>query len=127
MELATRPTHAGGSCLGALLIILLFASVLVGGSVLISRAVADLGNSAADVLTTGIEQRQLTTRTGIEWDGRIEIARIQADTTKKTSFAFVLFWVVRLLSWTSALCLVIAAYSWIMQSIGGNHEQTNRA
>lgn len=124
MELATRPTQAGGNCLAALFILLLFASVLVGGGVLISRAVADLGNSAADVLTTGIEQRQLTTRTGIEWDGRIEIARIQADVDKKTSFAFILFWVVRLLSWSSALCLVVAAYSWIMQ-VGGNHEQTN--
>lgn len=125
MELATRPTQAGGSCLGALFILLLFASVLVGGSVLISRAVADTANSAADVLTTGIEQRQMTQRTGIEWDGRIEIARIQADVTKKTSFAFILFWLVRLLSWSSSLCLIVAAYSWITQSIRGNHEQTN--
>jgi hypothetical protein len=128
MELATRPTQTGaGSCLATIFILLILLSIVVGSGVLISRAIADTANSAADVLTTGIEQRQLTTRTGIEWDGRVEIARIQADVDKKTSFAFVLFWVTRLLAWSSAIFMSIAAVSWIMQTIGGNHEQTNRA
>jgi hypothetical protein len=116
MELATRQSPTGaGSCLATIFILLILLSIVVGGGVLISRAIADTANSAADVLTTGIEQRQLTTRTGIEWDGRVEIARIQADVDKKTSFAFVLFWVTRLLTWASAAFMSIAAYSWIMQ------------
>jgi hypothetical protein len=116
MELATRQSPTGaGSCLATIFILLILLSIVVGGGVLISRAIADTANSAADVLTTGIEQRQLTTRTGIEWDGRVEIARIQADVDKKTSFAFVLFWVTRLLTWASAAFMSIAAVSWIMQ------------
>jgi hypothetical protein len=117
MELA-KASASGGSCLSVLFILILLASLLVGSGVLISRAVADLGNSVADVLATGIEQRQMTTRTGIEWNGRVAIAKIQADATKKTSFAFILFWLTRLLTWVAAGIMSIVAVAWILQIMG---------
>lgn len=50
--------------------------------------------------------RQETEQTRIEWDGRVRIAEIQADATKKTSFNFVLFWVVRFAAWVLGLLVL---------------------
>jgi hypothetical protein len=117
MELA-KASSSSGSCLSVLFILILLASLLVGSGVLISRAVADLGNSAASVLNTSTEQRGLTTRTRIEWDGRVAIAEIQADAAKKTSFAFILFWVTRLLTWVAAGIMSVVAVAWTLQIMG---------
>jgi hypothetical protein len=126
MELAKSGASSSGSCMAALFILILLASLLVGSGVLISRAVADLGNSAASVLNTGAEQRGLTARTRIEWDARVAIAKIQADATKKTSVAFVLFWVTRLLTWVTVGIMSVVAVAWAAQAMKGEtYEQTN--
>lgn len=126
MELATINKPVGNNgCLAALFILLIFASVLVGGSAIISRAVADISDSAATVLVAKSEQSGMTARTGIERDGRVAIAEIQADATKKTSFAFILFWVTRLLAWVAAGIMTLVAVAWGAQAMGGNHEPTN--
>lgn len=94
----------------SLIIILILAALVLGGCGIITNGMAGMVDSVTDsgasVLNTWTRESNQTTRTRIEWDARVdikeldvEIAKVNADATKKTSFAFVAFWIVRLAGW----------------------------
>lgn len=82
-------------CVVALLGLILASALLLMGGAVISRSIADWRHAGAIVQVA----EQETERTRILADAAVEIAEIQADATKKTSFAFVAFWSVRALTW----------------------------
>ena len=90
-----------GTCMVALL-------SLMSGAIL-SRSFADWRHAGAMVQVA----EQETEQTRIEWTARTEIARIEADATKKTSFAFVLFYLVRYGVWVASGLMVLAVGLWV--------------
>lgn len=83
-----------------IVIVLAFA-----GMTSIARSLADWRVSANGA-TVALQE---TAQTRIEWDARTEIARIDADATKKTSFAFVGFYLARAITWAAGLVWVAVA------------------
>lgn len=82
----------------------LFALAIVGllffaGCASVTRSLSEWRQSANLVRVVQIQETQATKRTAIIVDGAVEIARIEADTTKKTDGAFILFYVVRAATW----------------------------
>lgn len=127
-----RPA-ANGGIVASLTIFVILALLLLGACGVITNGVASMVDSTttngASVVNTWTQESNATTRTRIEWDGRkylsdneVKIAGIQADTTKKTSFAFVLFWVVRLLFWVAGIMLAlwVVALAWNVWEGEGN-------
>jgi len=49
---------------------------------------------------------QTTEQTRIEWGAKVEIAKIEADASKKTSFNYVVFWLIRFFTWVLGLLTV---------------------
>jgi hypothetical protein len=85
------------------------AVLLLTGGAVISRSVADWRHAGAMVQVA----EQETEQTRIEWTARTEIARIEADATKKTSFAFVAFYLVRYGVWVASGLMVLAVGLWV--------------
>lgn len=90
---------------GTAMVALLF---LMSGAV-VGRSLADWRHAGAMVEVA----EQETEQTRIEWAARTEIARIEADATKKTSFAFVLFYLVRYGVWVASGLMVLAVGLWV--------------
>lgn len=93
----------------SLIIILILGAILLGGCGLITNGMAGMVDSVADngasIMNTWTQESNATTRTRIEWGARVdmkeldvEIAKVNADTAKKTDFTFLLFWVTRFFS-----------------------------
>ena len=72
--------------------------------------------NGASVVNTWTQESGHTERTRIEWDGRVKIASIQADATKKTSFAFVLLWVARALFAVAGIVIITAVGLWAWEA-----------
>ena len=102
-----RDTFEG--CVVALMGLAFVAVLLLTGGAVISRSVADWRHAGAMVQVA----EQETEQTRIEWTARTEIARIEADATKKTSFAFVLFYLVRYGVWVASGLMVLAVGLWV--------------
>lgn len=101
-------------CISMIAIIILVGLLFMAGAASISRSFADWRMSAngATAAIQGTEQvriheTQETERVRIVTDGSVEIARIQADATKKTSLAFSAFWLVRAFLWAVTGLLVL--------------------
>ena len=62
---------------------------------------------------------ETTEQTRIEWGAKVEIAEIQADANKKTSFNYVVFWLIRFFTWVMAVLLVALAGLMGWQKVGG--------
>ncbi len=102
-----RDTFEG--CVVALMGLAFVAVLLLTGGAVISRSVADWRHAGAMVQVA----EQETEQTRIEWTARTEIARIEADATKKTSFAFVAFYLVRYGVWVASGLMVLAVGLWV--------------
>jgi hypothetical protein len=85
------------------------ALLFVMSGAAISRSVADWRHAGAIVQVA----EQETEQTRIEWAARTEIARIEADADKKTSFAFVVFYLVRYGVWVAFGLMVLAVGLWV--------------
>lgn len=99
---------------GALVIVLLILGVIVGGCSIIATSFSNAIDSTANIAVTSIEQRNMTQREKIEWAAKVDIAEIGADTEKKTSLKFLLFWVTRVVVWSVVLIMM---YSVVMDAI----------
>lgn len=102
-----RDTFEG--CVVALMGLAFVAVLLLTGGAVISRSVADWRHAGAMVQVA----EQETEQTRIEWTARTEIARIEADATKKTSFAFVAFYLVRYGVWVASGLCVMGGALWL--------------
>lgn len=91
-----NPLHG---CIASILFVSLVMVAIVGGCTFISSNVANIADSIGETRQVSISEVQATKRTGIEWDARVEMERIKADATKKTSLKFSLFFVVRFALW----------------------------
>lgn len=87
-------------------IFLISLVLLIGGCSFISYNIASISEDVGETVQVGIQETQTTTRTGIEWGARVQIEEIKADTTKKTDFTFLLFYVTRFFIWVAVIALV---------------------
>jgi hypothetical protein len=71
------------------------------------------------VVNTWTQESGLTSRTRIEWNGRVRIEEIRADATKKTDFTFLLFYVSRFLIWAGVIVAAIGGGLWLLDKRGG--------
>jgi hypothetical protein len=103
-----RDTFEG--CVVTLLGAVVVGAFLLMGGAAVSRSIADWRHAGAIVQVA----EQETEQARIEWAARTEIARIEADADKKTSFAFVAFYLVRYGVWVaSGLCVAGGAlWAW---------------
>jgi hypothetical protein len=103
-----RDTFEG--CAVALLAVVVVGTLVFMGGAGVSRSIADWRHAGAIVQVA----EQETEQTRIEWAARTEIARIEADATKKTSWAFAAFYLVRYGVWVaSGLCVAGGAlWAW---------------
>lgn len=109
------PSSAG--IMASLLVVLILSSVLVGSVWAVGNVVADVVGSFSNVVTTGTVERNHTERTRIEWDGRVEIARINADVAKKTDFTFLLFWLARFGVWAGSIAVLSVFALWAYEKV----------
>jgi phosphosulfolactate phosphohydrolase-like enzyme len=96
-------------CVVALMGAVVVGAFLLMGGAAVSRSIADWRHAGAIVQVA----EQETEQTQIEWAARTEIARIEADATKKTSFAFVAFYLVRYGVWVASALWVVAGALWL--------------
>ena len=90
----------------SLVVFAIVCAVIVGGVWAISSNVVDGVGHLASVISTRIE-----------WDGRVEIARINADVAKKTDFTFLLFWLARFGVWAGSITMLGAGALWIYEKV----------
>ena len=109
------PSSAG--IMASLLIVLILGSVMVGSVWAVGNVVADVVGSFSNVVTTGTVERNHTERTRIEADRDVEVARINADATKKTDFTFLLFWLARFGVWAGSITMLFAGALWIYEKV----------
>ena len=83
----------GLGCALALIIMMAFASAT--GIYMVASRIAD-----------NVPAREVTKQVEIRANADVAIAQINADTTKKTTGTFVLFYVARALLWAMGLCVV---------------------
>jgi len=87
---------------------LLRATVSIIGLIAILTLMTYAGCAAiAEPISEYGQAQQETEQVRIEWDAKVEIAKVEADADKKTSFNYVIFYVIRLASWVLGL-LVLA-------------------
>lgn len=91
------------------LTVLLLACLSFLGAAAVIDSLADWRHAGAIVQVA----EQETEQTRIEWNARTEIATIQADATKKTSFAFVAFYLVRYGVWVASGLCATAGLLWV--------------
>lgn len=96
-------------CLTALLTLCLGVMVVAMSIEAIATAGATKTVAREQTRQVEIEQTQATERTRIEWDARTEIAGIEADAVKKTSWAFLglTIWQTATLIWACAIALFL--------------------
>lgn len=104
----------GKGCASIILALGIIVILFFGGCTSIMRSFADWRTSAngATVAIQQTEQVRLqedgaTERTKAEWDARVEMTKINADTTKKTSGVFIMFYLVRGLMWGAGILLTV--------------------
>ena len=124
-----RPASNGG-IIYSLIFVGFLLSVILGSCAIAANSAASMVDSTttngASVVNTWTQQSGLTTRTRIEWNGRVqlkeldvEIAEINADATKKTDFTFLLFYLSRFLIWAGVIVAAIGGALWVLGKRGG--------
>lgn len=101
-------------CIVSLLIIGAFGLLIMAGCSSIIGSLADWRQSANAVSLAQeqtnwvrLHEEHSTRRAEIAWGAQIELANIKADTTKKTSIAFTIFYLTRYLAWIALPILII--------------------
>ena len=117
-----RPANGNG-IIYSLIIIAFLSSVVLGSCAIVTNGAASMVDSTttngASVVNTWTQETGLTSRTRIEWNGRVQIAEINADTAKKTDFTFLLFYVSRFLIWAGVIVAAIGGCLWVLGKQGG--------
>lgn len=110
-----NPLHG---CIASIVFVSLVMVAIVGGCSFVSYNVASIADSVGQTRQVSIHEVQATKRTGIEWDARVEMDRIEADVTKKTSLKFSVFFVVRFALWF----IVLYAGYFMLEKWSNRHE-----
>jgi hypothetical protein len=114
---------ANGSIIYSLIFIGFILSVVLGSCAIVATGAASVVDSTttngASVVNTWTQESNATSRTRVEWNGRVQIAEIQADATKKTDFTFLLFYVSRFLIWAGVIVAAIGGGLWLLDKRGG--------
>jgi hypothetical protein len=122
IERYQRPS-ANGSIIYSLIFVGFLLSVILGSCAIVANGAASMVDSTttngASVVNTWTQESGLTSRTRIEWNGRVRIEEIRADATKKTDFTFLLFYVSRFLIWAGAIVAAIGGGLWLLDKRGG--------
>jgi hypothetical protein len=117
-----RPASNGG-IIYSLIFVGFLLSVILGSCAVITNGAASMVDSTttngASVVNTWTQESNATTRTRVEWNGRVRIEEIRADATKKTDFTFLLFYVSRFLIWAGAIVAAIGGGLWLLDKRGG--------
>jgi hypothetical protein len=117
-----RPANNGG-IIYSMIFIGFILSVVLGSCAIVANGAASMVDSTAtngaSVVNTWTQENGLTSRTRIEWNGRVRIEEIKADTTKKTDFTFLLFYVSRFLIWAGCIVAAIGGALWVLGNRGG--------
>ena len=90
------------SCIVALLVIVLVGAGLVIGIFTVATAIGDYGEA--------LEQ---TKQVRIVADAAVQITKIDADASKKTSWAFAAFWLVRFVTWVACGGWLLIIVMWL--------------
>jgi hypothetical protein len=122
IERYQRPS-ANGSIIYSLIFVGFLLSVILGSCAIVANGAASMVDSTttngASVVNTWTQESGLTSRTRIEWNGRVRIEEIRADATKKTDFTFLLFYVSRFLIWAGVIVAAIGGGLWLLDKRGG--------
>jgi hypothetical protein len=122
IEQYQRPAN-NGSIVYSLIFIGFLLSVILGSCAVITNGAASMVDSTttngASVVNTWTQESNATTRTRVEWNGRVRIEEIRADATKKTDFTFLLFYVSRFLIWAGVIVAAIGGGLWLLDKRGG--------
>jgi hypothetical protein len=114
---------ANGSIIYSLIFIGFILSLILGSCAIVATGAASVVDSTttngASVVNTWTQESNATSRTRVEWNGRVQIAEIQADATKKTDFTFLLFYVSRFLIWAGVIVAAIGGGLWLLDKRGG--------
>jgi hypothetical protein len=117
-----RPASNGG-IIYSLIFVGFLLSVILGSCAVITNGAASMVDSTttngASVVNTWTQESNATTRTRVEWNGRVRIEEIRADATKKTDFTFLLFYVSRFLIWAGVIVAAIGGGLWLLDKRGG--------
>lgn len=117
-----RPAN-GGSIIYSLIFIGFILSVVLGSCAIVATGAASMVDSTttngASVVNTWTQESGLTSRTRIEWNGRVRIEEIRADAQKKTDFTFLLFYLSRFLIWAGVIVAAIGGVVWVLGKQGG--------
>lgn len=84
---------------------LLFVAYTAIACLGITTGAAQWREAGAQIVIAQEETKQAE----IEWSARTEIAAIEADVAKKTSVAFVAFWLLRAITWFATIAAIIIA------------------
>jgi hypothetical protein len=122
IEQYQRPAN-NGSIVYSLIFIGFLLSVVLGSCAIVATGAASMVDSTttngASVVNTWTQESNATTRTRIEWNGRVRIEEIRADATKKTDFTFLLFYLSRFLIWAGVIVAAIGGALWVLGKRGG--------
>jgi hypothetical protein len=122
IERYQRPS-ANGSIIYSLIFVGFLLSVILGSCAIVANGATSMVDSTttngASVVNTWTQESGLTSRTRIEWNGRVRIEEIRADATKKTDFTFLLFYVSRFLIWAGVIVAAIGGGLWLLDKRGG--------
>jgi hypothetical protein len=117
-----RPS-ANGSIIYSLIFVGFLLSVILGSCAIVATGAASMVDSTttngASVVNTWTQESNATTRTRVEWNGRVRIEEIRADAQKKTDFTFLLFYVSRFLIWAGVIVAAIGGGLWLLDKRGG--------
>jgi|688.fasta_scaffold250143_3 hypothetical protein len=122
IERYQRPS-ANGSIIYSLIFVGFLLSVILGSCAIVANGAASMVDSTttngASVVNTWTQESGLTSRTRIEWNGRVRIEEIRADATKKTDFTFLLFYLSRFLIFVGVIVAAIGGALWVLGKRGG--------
>lgn len=122
-------------CVTALAILLILGVLTFAGCTAIIRPFTDWRESAnaakvaeQQAIAAKAVAKEQTTQTAIEWDGRVDIAKIQtngevqiarieADRDKKTSWQFSIFYLIRGLAWIVGVAMAAVGAYFLRSSI----------
>jgi hypothetical protein len=117
-----RPS-ANGSIIYSLIFVGFLLLVILGSCAIVATGAASMVDSTttngASVVNTWTQESNATTRTRVEWNGRVRIEEIRADAQKKTDFTFLLFYVSRFLIWAGVIVAAIGGGLWLLDKRGG--------
>lgn len=122
IERYQRPS-ANGSIIYSLIFVGFLLSVILGSCAIVATGAASMVDSTttngASVVNTWTQESNATTRTRVEWNGRVRIEEIRADAQKKTDFTFLLFYLSRFLIWAGVIVAAIGVALWVLGKRGG--------